>query len=358
MNKNAESTFHLMLPQSLIWARFFAIALIYLGHSQLQIGGGYGATFFFTLTGFSMTRIFMKSRYDSSPIMWTRFIQKRFKKTMPTIIVLLVLTLAASFLLHQKIILFQIISVLTFSTNYYNALTGHPNNGLAHLWAISVHMQFCFIYPIIFTRCRTMKALNITLLTLIILSGVYRCLMIYNQWGSEAYIYNSFETRMDALFFGALCALNVEKLMKSNVIHFLIQPLMLLLILSAIYYIGAIDHSWRNSLGFFLQPILFCILILQFVKHETRFGKVRYFNRLGQICFWFYFFHQWGLTIGKHLPLPLFLQVFSGAFILVCLLIMYQQIKELISRKAVFHRLFNKTSEDISSTEIADLHRY
>lgn len=327
MKKNGN-TFNLMLPFNIIWLRMLAVFFVYLGHSQLHICGGYGAVFFLTLSGYIFTRLFLKDQFENNETFLSVFILKRLQKILPVLTVLVGIGLIAKFILHLPIDYIQILSVFTFTTNYYNAIEGHLNNGFAHLWTLSVHMQFCFFYFLTFKYFKEKKSLNLFLAGVILACLGYRCFLVLMKWGSDPYIYNSFETRMDALALGALFALNIKYFHEHKFWPKLRHPWAFVLNLIGIYFAGKLTLEWRDSIGFFIQSILYCVLIYQVLGLEKNLGEVKYYNLLNLLCFWFYFFHPWGFSIGHYLPFSTTWQTIFGAIILIIIMILFFFIKE------------------------------
>lgn len=327
MNKSSK-TFNLMLPFNIIWLRMLAIFLVYLGHSELHLGGGYGATFFLTLSGYIFTRLFLQDQVHEQEVFFLDFLSQRILKVFPTIATLVFVSIFTKSALHLKIDFLQVLSVLTFTSNYYNSYYGHPNNGLAHLWTLSVYMQFIIIYFVIFKYLKSRKKLTIFFILLSLCCLGYRSLLVTMNLGTSSYIYNSLETRIDALSIGALLALNIEYFYEHHFYSWLKHPVAFGANLVLIYFIGQLVPHWRNSFGFSIHAIFYGVLIYQVLNYNSFLIRDRYYKTLSLLCFWFYFFHPWAFIIGHKLPFDRAWQVLMGALIFVVSMIGFILIRE------------------------------
>ena len=276
--------FNLYLPSNMIWPRMLALFLVYLGHSELQIGGGYGAVFFLTLSGYIFTRSILQLEAQSLQVSLSNFIYKRFTKIFPALTVLVLLSIFAKLALQRPVDFLQVTSVFTFMNNYYNAYYGHPNNGLAHLWTLSVTIQYSALYILLLNSLNTKKNMSYFLILLALFCLGYRSLLVTMSWGSDAYLYNSLETRIDALAIGSLMGLNIELICEHRSWTWLKHPVTFFLNCIAIYFIGKFPTDWRNGLGFSIQAILYCLLIYQVLNTKMFIISVSSHKTLGLLC--------------------------------------------------------------------------
>ena len=296
--------------------RIFSLFLIYLGHSELKVGAGYGAVFFLVLSGYLFVTQFHLAEKELSIY---KFFNSRLKKIYPALCALLILTLITKWFKGMPIDVVQILAALSFTSNYHNALFGHQQNGLGHLWALAVNMQFCLLFPFIFKWQKSLSKIQITLVLLAIFSITYRLFLALKGWGSTSYLYNSFETRADALSLGALSAIWQNKESSQKIISFLKRPLIILVNLISIFFLGRLNLLDRFVFGQPLMALGYCLLIIQVSGwHFSILSKAR-FKMISLFCLWFYLFHPWGLAMGKKLPLPLVFQTIGGAIVLVLL---------------------------------------
>lgn len=339
MNKGSN-TFKLMLPSNIIWLRILALFLVYLGHSELRLGGGYGATFFLTLSGYIFTRLFLQDQNYEREVIFSDFLSQRLLKLFPTLTVLVIVSIFTKSALHLKIDFLQVLSVLTFTSNYYNSYYGHPNNGLAHLWSLSVYMQFIILYFIMFQYLKSRKNLTWFFILISLLCLGYRILLVTMHLGTSSYIYNSLETRIDALSIGALLALNIEYFYENNFFSWLKHPLALGVNLVLIYFIGQMTPYWKNSFGFFIHAFLYGLLIYQTLNYNIFLIRNSYYKVLSLLCFWFYFFHPWAFIVGHKLPFDQVWQILMGALSLILSMTAFILFREKF--KMIFYSLEKK----------------
>lgn len=294
--------------------RIFSLFLIYLGHSELMIGGGYGAVFFLVLSGYLfVTQFYLRNE----ELLSFQFFSSRVKKIYPPLCALLILTITYKWIKGLNIDVVQILAALSFTSNYHNALYGHQQNGLGHLWALAVNMQFCFFFPLLFKWLKTASRIQIALILLGCFSLFYRMILALKGWGSPSYLYNSFETRGDALALGALCAFWQSKEGSQKMIDILQNPFVILKNVTAIFLLGRLSSIDRFVFGQPLMALGYSLLIVQVSRLKFSFLTKSQLEMISVFCLWFYLFHPWGLAIGKKLPLEKTFQTLSGAIILI-----------------------------------------
>ncbi|MBC7540303.1 MAG: acyltransferase [Bacteriovorax sp.] len=342
--------FDLMIPSSLSWIRLVAVILVFAGHSKIHLGGGQGAIFFLVISGYTFTRYFLKEWEQSAIINFARFYNKRFWKIIPALYAVVLFNVLIKYYFDKPIDFHHVLSVITFSSNYYNALHGHPNTGFAHFWTTSMLIQFYLLWPVVFQyfmrKFSTRNGLSWFLISVVIMVIVYRTILSIFHLSSESYIYNSFETRLDALAIGALLALNIDldffKKKLSFFEHFKFLQLSFTLLLIAL--VGFFPIALRDSIGFSLHAFLICIFIIQLTKLTDTPYRTNLLSNvyLSSISYWFYLIHPWGIAIGEHFHTNKINQVIIGGLIILIFTSFIFLIKERFSHK--FNWVLNQPS--------------
>ena len=181
------------------------------------------------------------------------------------------------------------------------------------------------------------KKLSWFLVGVILSVIIYRTLLTMFHLSSETYIYNSLESRVDAIALGALLALNIDlkffEKFKNNFKLFKVPKLIITILLIAL--MGTIPIAIRDTIGFSVHAFLFCLLIIQLLQWDNSNSPSStpgLFNAksLGSISYWFYLLHPWGISLGEHLKLTRNLQVSIGGLIfLTAILVSYFSLKKL-----------------------------
>lgn len=331
MVKQKQIDIPLRLPDALPWLRLLAVILVFTGHSQLRAGCGQGSIFFLVLSGYTFTRIFIKEWTQNEKLNYRRFLGRRLNKIAPALLIVLALNVLIQVIIDHPVNISQVLSVATFTTNYYNAFHDHPNNGLSHLWTISALMQFYVLWPLLFTllvrACHSLYTITIYLSLTILAVVLYRSVLVCLDLAPSAYIYNSLETRVDCILIGAIFAFNVEhpcmQKMRAMVLKY---KWTLALTIVAITSMSFLPIIVRNTVGFDVHAALFGILLIQLGAIQSSWPAPE--ALLTDVSYWFYLLHPWGNSIGKYLPLNPYGQVFFGGLILLLAIAIFCKMRQ------------------------------
>ncbi|NQX11637.1 acyltransferase [Microbacteriaceae bacterium VKM Ac-2855] len=138
--------------------RAIAVSVVILDHLMGYPTGGFvGVDIFFVLSGFLITGLLLREFQRSGTISFTGFYIRRLKRIVPVALVVLGLTVLASwFLLPGQLggIIVDALSGAFFFANWRFAFTGtdYFSQGtsvspLQHFWSLSVEEQFYFVWP-------------------------------------------------------------------------------------------------------------------------------------------------------------------------------------------------------------------
>src|SRR5690606_869353 len=99
-------------------------------------------------------------------------------------------------------------SGLTYTVNYYNAITDTHASTIAHAWSLGVEEQFYLVWPALFlvAAWQGRKAVGRILVVVILGVAASRSLLFLTYSASATYVYNAFDTRFDQLAVGCLLA--------------------------------------------------------------------------------------------------------------------------------------------------------
>lgn len=121
-------------------------------------GGFIGVDIFFVISGFLITGILVREQEKTGRISFTNFYRRRVRRILPIAVVVLAVTVGASWLLFlsgraQSVTVDAIWSAL-FSANWHFAINGTdylkadgPVSPLQHFWSLSVEEQFYVLWP-------------------------------------------------------------------------------------------------------------------------------------------------------------------------------------------------------------------
>ena len=140
--------------------RAIAVLMVVTFHAGLPVAGGFfGVDVFFVISGYVITGLLLREKLQSGRIALRRFYWRRFKRLMPALAVLVVVTSVLSTALlsplgPQEIAGTTGIAAMLFGANFFiSQRTGNyfdPSaefNPLLNTWSLSVEEQFYFVLP-------------------------------------------------------------------------------------------------------------------------------------------------------------------------------------------------------------------
>jgi len=211
--------------------RAIAVLMVVIFHAILLVpsikpfvnGGFMGVDVFFVLSGFLITSILLKEYDRTETINFKNFYMRRLLRLMPAYWLHLVLLFVFAGLvlpqtetdkLHSNN---NFLFSFLYLSNWHRALNGSEITGLlSHTWSLAIEEQFYLFWAgflfIILNRFSRQKIVAITvgLIVFTMLFRIYR----WNGHASVDFLYNAFDSRVDALLVGCLAS----QLMAWNII--------------------------------------------------------------------------------------------------------------------------------------------
>jgi peptidoglycan/LPS O-acetylase OafA/YrhL len=235
---------------------------------------GYGVTAFFVLSGFLITHLLIKENRRTGEISLRAFYTRRSLRVFPAFYAFALIYVGGRLLLGKGIEWPQVVTSLTYTRDYYQAILHPFNNSMGHTWSLAVEEQFYLLWPFIFLHFRTRQRVLTKILVWTILSvWAYRALLTWIGVHPD-YIYYAFDTRMDALAIGCLTALAIHNGIDLSFRSWLIGPLLFAGI--CILQVADSLRIWRFDFHAVvvdaLLPVLFTLLIIhaiQFADHPV-----------------------------------------------------------------------------------------
>ncbi len=161
--------------------------------------GKLGVYLFFVLSGFLITSILLKQR--ERPRFYRNFYVRRALRILPAYLLLL-FVLKVSGLISWPFVL----ACLLFVANVARLVHAHTYEYGA-LWTLAVEEQFYLLWPTFVHRLRRPRALLPVLLAGCVLAPLLRA--VFSYMGVSTYTW--LPTNMDALLYGALCAVLIHE---------------------------------------------------------------------------------------------------------------------------------------------------
>lgn len=299
----SESKPRFFIP-SLNGLRAVSIFVVFVGHAKalgLTVGGGFGVTIFFFISGFLITTL-LRREYDRyERISLGDFYFRRFLKIVPP----MVLTILLGMLLIQVQIIDlpfswrDLLSMAVFLTNYARA-AGFADipEPLFVLWSLSVEEHFYIVFPLVyialrkFVPSRFAQAGILLIVCLAVLS--WRSYLHFSGVAWQP-LNTRTDTRADALLWGCILAICFNPMMDAPrgsdfLWRWFAAPVGLVLIVLA-----NLGTHFESHVGYTIQSLGICL----FVIPAVRFPKFWMFAPLnwsvvdwfGKISYSFYLLH-------------------------------------------------------------------
>jgi len=167
---------------------------------------------FFAMSGYLITSILLSDYRKLSRIDFRKFYVRRFMRLFPALAAMLLtlLVIAALFSPEFKERLIDVAVALFYISNYWGAFDTHGLWYTGHTWSLSVEEQFYLLWPIVLLALLRWAGISwrtvAAILVLAFCFALWRAWLTYDGATIER-LYNSSDTRADALLFG--CALAV-----------------------------------------------------------------------------------------------------------------------------------------------------
>jgi peptidoglycan/LPS O-acetylase OafA/YrhL len=338
--------------------RMIAVMAVVLAHSGVGsfFTARHGVAGFFVLSGFLITWLLLKE-YDRTGFISLRdFYMRRSLRIFPAYYGFLFVSIGWDLFRHNEDINDVIFPSLFYLMNYHNALEGHSNSSLGHLWSLAIEEQFYLLWPLVFIF--SMKWGKGFAIWLLIISSLL--VMAWRSYSfsvldfGTSYAYNAFDTRFDNLAIGCAMAFLIEKqsfLKLVNSLSFKFwMPLVTLFLLYMSRKIPWDDYAFGPA--FTIDALLLAVLLLQLMRlSQARFWG--WLNRptvvyIGHISYPLYLWHVWGIQAGEKLNfLPEILQLLAG--VVVSILLASGSYHLLEKRFLLLKRKHDRTGEESSN---------
>lgn len=295
--------------------RFFAACLVVVNHAGLHLPIMDRVTFFLVLSGFLFCWIYARQWEKAQRFEFKSFYLKRAIRILPAFYFSILVTIVGKTLLHKPVDPWAVVASVGNFVNYYNASNDHWNTGFEHYWTLSLEEQFYFIWPLffVFFMRRGRTSFSRFLLATVVVSCVWRYVLIYVLHATPAYLYNALDTRLDSLAIGCLLGLWVTDRRVEHTLQFVArrgyEPI---LTFAAVAVLNLLGDQVRNTWGFTVQALLVALFVMQVMLLHRHWLwswlNHRWVVYLGTLSYSIYLLHGWGIAFGKKakfLPEPL-----------------------------------------------------
>lgn len=226
-----------------------------------------GVDIFFVISGFLITSIIIRE-LNEGKFSLPGFYQRRMRRILPALFVVLASSLAAGFFLAEPELLSNIakstVASSLFGSNifFYFEIDYFRRKGelwpLIHTWSLGVEEQFYILFPLLLILiCKYCKRLLFPLILVLLIVSLYFCAAMTE--GNQSLTFYMIQFRAWELLVGSLLALNVIPVVRSTHWQNLLGITGLFLIVISVFFF----HKHLDFPGIFaLVPVIGSALII------------------------------------------------------------------------------------------------
>ena len=296
--------------------RFFAFFRIFLLHIpffegnsfffKIMAGGEIGVDFFFVLSGFLITYLFIKEKKERGNIDGRRYFLRRTLRIWPLYFLAITIAFAGLYFSNESRVAYNngykpnLFTLLTFTENYRMIFTDSFPDGvpLRVLWSICVEEHFYILWLLLFTIIKPHQIIK-SIAVLWSIGILYR-IGIYILYPDKTVYDPDLLSKMDYFCSGALAAclfsnypthirLAIKRIPRS------IKNIFTVLIIAAFFFWQfTFEISRKGAIIFpIISAAMFGMLLLLTVSSENFINKnyKGIFSKLGKISYGLYVYH-------------------------------------------------------------------
>lgn len=291
------------------------VVLMHFGYLPTATGE-LGVMMFFVLSGFLITRILLTEYLKTGTISLREFYRRRTLRIFPTFYVCWLLETLLITLHREHIHWWEPWASFFYLSDYARAIAGPE--AVRHMvvaWSLAIEEQFYLLWPavllwMLLSRKNAIRAVSVFIACV----WVHRAILFVGFHVSYGYVYNAFDTRIDALMIGSLLAiLTVDAAQNPLTAKLLAQPVRTpwlgALSVGAILLTVIFDPSikkipWLSMTSFSLQPVFIAIFLIQavcFGKSQWRVLAHPALRFIAKISYALYLYHFLVISEGNRI---------------------------------------------------------
>jgi|SRR5579863_967296 len=280
--------------------RAVAVFLVIVFHASFPaVPGPHGVLMFFVLSGFLITWLLLKEQEQRGAISLSAFYKRRLLRIFPAFYVFWVLYVIHAVATNKQPPWGAYIASFFYVSDYYRSVVSAVNDNMGHTWSLAIEEQFYLLCPLLVVYlCRDLKFLAKVLAVLVGFLWIARAVRYTLLGLSSEYIYHAFDTRVDHLLIGCLCAVVLKAGLFSGFwkrVCVWQAPLLLLPVIVASAILTHRVEAYRNTIGYAVDPLLFALFMCQMIAlHDKPVWSAlnwTWVTFLGTISYSLYLYH-------------------------------------------------------------------
>lgn len=220
--QRSSATRHLSGLDGLRAVAVIAVIVYHLFPGALP-GGFIGVDIFFVISGFLITGLLVGERARAGRISLSRFWQRRARRLVPALVVLVLVTCSAAWAVGGDVLVGlgrQVLGAATFSNNWMDIASGSSYFSrdvpelFRNLWSLAVEEQFYVMWPLLLLVLLLVRRSGVRIGIVLALAAASAALMwtLYVPGGDATRVYFGTGTHSFGLMIGAALALIVREL--------------------------------------------------------------------------------------------------------------------------------------------------
>jgi peptidoglycan/LPS O-acetylase OafA/YrhL len=289
---------------SLDGLRAISVILVVLVHLRVpHVPEIHGVLTFFVLSGFLITWLLLKESDRRGDVSIPDFYIRRALRIFPAFYVFWFLHFGLYLLSRgfpPRGIFIDYLTAFFYVSDYRMAFS-HVRPVLSHTWSLAVEEQFYLIWPWVFLFFQyDLRKLTRILIGIIATVNVYRWVMFFWVHVPDSRLHVTFDGRADHLFIGCLVAVLLKRgalnsLWSAITSRIFLPAITLMLLVASIALGDHFHYPYKYAVGFFLDPFLIAIFLVQVVALGSAWPW-RWLNwpltrYLGRISYPMYLYH-------------------------------------------------------------------
>ena len=188
-------------------------------HTRMALFGGAMVYMdvFFAMSGYLITSLLIAEERKHGAISLRKFYVRRLQRLYPALIAMLIalVVVSVAFSTELRLRLIEAAVAFTYLTNYWTAFGGPGVYYTGHTWSLAVEEQFYLLWPVAFIfltrRCAASRMAAFVVFGVAVAFALWR-IWLTQDGASIVRLYNSFDTRADALLGGCGLALLLSRI--------------------------------------------------------------------------------------------------------------------------------------------------
>ena len=269
-----------------------------------RVSGTLGVAIFFVLSGYLITGMMLREFSVSGAISIRRFYLKRSFRIFPAFYACILLNLALIGLHNLRINWRGVALAGLYAMDYVRAVTPaaqqtYPFQWIT--WSLAIEEQFYLVWPVtLVLLLRRGVRVDHAMLWIIGALWVYRAAIVLVFHASLIYVYNAFETRVDALLIGSLLAILESRSLVPRFVHSLWTLAGSLAVLAA--YSLAETWFWTRPMPtlatYYILPICAAVALLHSKNIKTQSAVITW---IAALSYSLYLYHTVALEEAHRL---------------------------------------------------------